>query len=211
MDESFRVRARTARAEIQAGLLRGPALLERLRVIPFVDRDVWIDEVLGIEPPPPDVADLPRGAVPYLPCGVDEIVAMVRDVPVRADHQLVDLGAGLGRVVILAHLLTNARARGIEIQEPLVRAARRCSAALRLDGVAFEHADAADEAVALDASLFFLYAPFNGGMLGRVLGRLGRVAERRPIVVCAVGMELDEPWLVERARSSRALTIFDSR
>ena len=232
MDELLRLRARAARAEIESGELRGAALLDRLLSVPFSDRDAWTDELLGIESPPPDSADLPRGSVPYLPCGVDEILAMVREVPLRADDELVDLGAGLGRVAILAHLLSGARARGIEIQEHLVRSARQRSVELKLvssggsleDGrshvlpcylhgspVSFVLGDAAAADVALDGSVFFLYAPFNGEMLVRVLRRLEDVARRRPIVVCAVGLELrGVAWLSARETPTVALTLYDS-
>lgn len=211
MNASLRLDARAARAEVSSGGLRGAALLERLRSVPFSDRDAWVDELLAIEDASPaDVPDLPRGSVPYLPCGVDEIVAMVEEVPVRADDQLVDLGAGLGRAVLLGHLLSGARAVGVEIQEPLVRSARARCAELALDDISFVHADAAD--IELDGSVFFLYAPFNGEMLARVVRRLEDVARRRPIAVCAVGLELhDLPWLEARAISCVSLAVYDAR
>jgi len=199
-----------ARAEIASGVLRGAALLELLRSIPIVDRDVWVDELLGIEEPPPDIPDLPRGAVPYLPSGVEEILAMVLEAPVRPADELVDLGSGLGRVAILAHLLSGARASGVEIQEPLVRSARARCAELALTAVSFVHGNAAE--VPLDGSIFFLYAPFNGELLARVLRRLEEIARRRPIVLCAVGLEFpDVPWLLPRKTSSVLLTLYDSR
>ena len=191
-------------------LPRGAALLDRLLSLPAVDRDTWVDDLLGIESAPPDTPNLPHGSVPYLPCGVEEILAMVRDVPLRQDDTFVDLGSGLGRVAILAHLLSGARARGIEIQEPLVIDARQRCAALSLPAVTFAHANVAD--VALDGSVFFLYAPFNGAMLTRVLERLEEAARKRSIVVCTVHLELrDAAWLAPRKTSSRALAIYDSR
>jgi SAM-dependent methyltransferase len=210
VDDSLRIRAHTARAELATGALRGAALLALVRAVPYRDRDAWVDELLGLAPPPPDVADLPRGAVPYLPCGVDEIVAMVGELPLGPADELVDLGAGLGRVVVLAHLLSGARARGIEIQAPLVERARQLGAALALAAVSFVHADAAD--AALDGSVFFLYAPFGGDVLARVLRRLEGVARRRPIAIAAVGLELpDAAWLIARSTSSAALTLYESR
>src|SRR6202042_980367 len=110
--DSLRRRAHQARAEVRSGALRGAALEDLLRSIPFRDRDDWIDALLGFEEVPPDAADLPRGSVPYLPCGVDEILAAVRDAPVGPEDELVDLGAGLGRVAMLVHLLSGARTRG---------------------------------------------------------------------------------------------------
>jgi hypothetical protein len=97
----------------------------------------------------------------------------------------------------------------VEIQEPLVQSARARCAELALLPVSFVHADAAD--AELDGSIFFLYAPFNGEMLTRVLRRLEDVARRRPIVVCAVGLEFREvPWLVPRKTSSVSLILYDA-
>ncbi len=200
---------RIARAEIESGTLRGNALFELLLSVPFLDRDGWLDELLGFDEPPPDIANLPRGAVPYLPSRVDEILAMVVEAPIEPDDELVDLGSGLGRVAILAHLLSGARARGVEIQEPLVRRARSRCAALALPLVSFVHANAAD--TELDGSIFFLYSPFNGQMLSAVLRRLEEVARRRPIVVCAVGLEFrGVPWLRPRKSENVSLALYDS-
>lgn len=209
MNDSLRAGARAARARIESGALRGAALLELLLSVPMFDRDAWIDELLGLEEPPPDGPELPRGAVPYLPCGAEEILAMVREAPLEPEDELVDLGSGMGRVAILAHLLSGARARGVEIQEPLVRSARARCAALALAAVSFVHGNAADSD--LDGSIFFLYVPFSGETLARVLRRLEEISHRRPIVVCAVGLELhDVPWLLPRKTSSVALTLHDS-
>lgn len=209
MDESLRLLASQARREIQSGALRGAPLRERLLSVPARERDVWVDELLSLEQPPPDTAELPRGAVPYLPCGVEEILTMVRELPLRASDVLVDLGSGLGKVVLLAHLLTGARALGVEIQAPLVRSARERCTWLKLDAVSFVHANAID--VELDASVFFLYAPCNGQLLQAVLGRLEHVARRRAIAVCAVGLKLNElSWLSPRLVPRGPVAIYDS-
>ena len=168
------------------------------------DRDPWVDDMLGLDDAPPD-GPLPRGSVPYLPCGVEEILAMVREAPLRADDRFVDLGSGLGRVVMLAHLLTGARASGIEIQGPLVARARAASEALGLD-VDFEEGNAEDAALA--GSVFFLYAPFNGPVLARVLARLEALP--RPITIGAVGVELHQGWLRPRATTCVSLVMYES-
>jgi hypothetical protein len=191
---------------VESGVLRGADLVAQLTQVPFRDRDVWIDEVLGIDPPPPDIPDLPRGSVPYLPCGVDEILALVREVPLGPEHTLVDLGSGVGRVAILAHLLCGVRAHGIEIQAPLVHAARTRATALELYAVTFTHGDAADDAVPLAGSVFFLYAPFNGAMLTRVLDRLATLATRP--ILCTVGVEIMPPWSASQ-RTSGGLAIYE--
>ncbi|MGH9888366.1 MAG: hypothetical protein ACREBE_22720 [bacterium] len=209
MNEQLRLQARAARERVRRGELRGESLRELICAVRWGDRNAWVDELLEIDAHVADVPDLPRGSVPYLPCGVDEILAMVSEVPLTPSDRLVDLGAGLGRVAILGHLLSGARALGIEIQPPLVQDARACCAALCLGDVAFLQADAAE--TDLDGSVFFLYAPFNGAMLARVVDRLAAVAGRRRIVVCTVGMELPEVrWLVPRAPSHASLALYDA-
>lgn len=209
MDDALIHKARAAHAELRAGTLFGAALRERLLSVPAAERETFTDMLLGLPEPPPDISDLPPGAVPYLPAGVDEILAMVQQVPLRPDDQFVDLGSGLGRVVILSHLLSGARACGVEVQEPLVRCARSCAAALALAGVRFIHENAAD--AVLDGSVFFFYSPFNGRTLTSVMGRLEDLARRRPLVLCAVGLEFPgERWLRRRDTSSLALTLYDS-
>jgi SAM-dependent methyltransferase len=209
VDESLRLRAHDARARIKSGALRGTPLLELVRAIPRSDRDAWIDHVLGIEDVPADTPDLPRGAVPYLPCGVDQILAMVLALPLGPEDELVDLGAGIGRVVLLAHLLTGARCVGVEIQAPLVARATALCSDLGIRDVSFVLADAADAEI--EGSIFFMYAPFNGDLLARVLARLEAVAKRRTIVVCTVDLELHAvPWLVRRSSSQWPLHIYDS-
>jgi SAM-dependent methyltransferase len=185
-------------------VLSGDALRDALLAMPAGDRDAWVDQLLGVAPPPPDSA-LPPGAVPYLPCGVDEILAMMREVPLGPDDVFVDLGSGLGRVVMLVHLLSGARTVGIEIQPHLVEAARATSRDLGID-VTFERGDVLDASLA--GNVFFLYAPFNGALLARVLEKLRHV--RRPFVVCAVDLVLDVDWLVRRPSSHRALAVYDT-
>ncbi len=165
--------------------------------------------MLGIEELPADSRELPRESVPYLPCGVEEILAMVNGVPLEPDHEFVDLGSGLGRVAILAHLISGATAHGLEIQDHLVRSSNTLSAQLRLTGVTFMKADVTE--TQLEGSVFFLYAPFSGEMLARALRRLEAVARRRKIVICAVGLELHEVgWLKPRSSSSLLLTLYES-
>ena len=184
-------------------------LLRWLATLPPGERDRAIEERLGI------VAD-PRSEVPpgddligYHPSGVESIVRALAEVPVTERDVFVDLGAGLGKVVLLAALLTGAKARGVEIQPALVAHAREAAAGLGLD-VRFDVGDAR-EADLHDGTVFFLYLPFVGGALSAVLDRLREVAERRAIVVCALGVDLDRAhWLARREVDEFWLAVYDS-
>jgi Histone methylation protein DOT1 len=195
-------------AEAARGL-RGDGLLRRLRAVAYDDRDAWVDALLGLPDAAPDEM-LPRGGVPYIPCAVSEILDLVREVPLRPEDVLVDLGAGLGRVLMLAHLLSGARGRGVEIQQHLVDAARACAAARGLGGVTFEQGDAKD--AALEGTVFFLYSPFNGETLQAVLRKLEALAKTQRVTIVSVDLELPgQSWLRERPVENPALALYLSR
>jgi hypothetical protein len=127
VDSQLALDAQNAREGVISGVLQGEAFRMRLMAVPFVDRDAWVDAVFGIAEIPDDMPGLPRDAVPYLPCGVEEVLGMVAAAPIDAQTEFVDLGSGLGRVPMLVRLLTGARTLGIELQPTLVTKARSCA------------------------------------------------------------------------------------
>jgi len=199
------------RALIAKGELRGRALVEWLAACEPFRRDLQCEQLLGISVGPLDRAPLDDWNIAYVPSGVAPIVHAILDTSPRPDDVFVDLGAGLGKAVMLANLLTGVPARGIEIQSALAEHARTRAAELGLSNVRFEVGDAREADIG-DGTIFFLYLPFTGVVLARVLERLREVAQRRAIVVCALGLELRNcDWLVERESSSFWLSIYDSR
>jgi SAM-dependent methyltransferase len=191
-------------------VLRGPGLRAWLSSLPAEAADAAVEARLGIDGPRPASSPPGEGLIGYHPSGVSEILRAIDGVPVVPEDVVVDLGSGLGKVALLAHLLSGARARGVEIQADLVRRARASAARLDLD-VRFtaEDARAADLA---DGTVFFLYAPFDGAALLDVVRRLHRVASAHAISVCALGIDLPrtEIWLVPRPTEAFWLTIYDS-
>lgn len=184
-------------------------LLGWLASLPAPERDAAVEEYLGIRDAP-DSSTPGEHLVGHHASGVAPIVRMLMEVPVAADDVVVDLGAGLGKVVLLTRLLTGATARGIEIQPALVRRAREAATRCRAE-VCFLEGDvrAADLE---DGTVFFLYVPFTGPVLAEVLGRLRAVASRRAIVVCSLALDLEReaPWLDRRSLDSFWLAIYDS-
>jgi SAM-dependent methyltransferase len=202
------MQALALRAEVIAGRLRGEALRQCILRVPPRQREGWVDTLLGLAKAPPD-EPLPRGSVPYLPAGVHEILSALGDLPVRPSDVFVDVGSGLGRVVLLAHLLTGATAHGIEIQGRLVRAARQTATELGLSAVSFQRADASD--ARLEGTVFFLYSPLTGEALRRVLFSLQDLASKQELAIVTVGLELNqERWLTRRERTNVAVSYYDA-
>lgn len=191
--------------------MRGADLLAWLASLSPDGRERAVDDLLGIDVPPASVLEPPgEHLVGYHPSGVDAVVQAFTAIPLTKDDVLVDLGSGLGRVVLLGHLMTGATARGVELQPALVERARAAAARLGVE-VSFTCGDARHVELA-DGSVFFLYAPFTGPVLCEVLARLRAVAERRAIVVCTLALDLhrEAPWLVARPLDAFWLTVYDS-
>jgi hypothetical protein len=176
------------------------------------ERDAWLDLVLGLDAHHEDGPELPRGCVPYLPCPVDALVRMVDEAAVSPDDVFVDIGAGVARAAAFVHLLTGASAIGIEIQPGLVLAARSLLSRLSLPRVVCIEGDAASlPASALIGSVFFLYCPFSGERLAKVLDDLEPTARTRMLRICCVDLPLPHrAWLTRTAAVSGDVTIYRS-
>jgi hypothetical protein len=124
----------------------------------------------------------------------------------------VDVGSGVGRAATLVHLLTGAGAIGLEIQTALVHAARDLARRLPVSRVSTVQGDAAELVGYITiGSVFFLYCPFSGDRLARVLAGLESVARTRTIRVCCVDLPLPPcPWLRPESPPSRDLAIYRS-
>jgi hypothetical protein len=195
VDEAHRRSAEAIRSQVSRG--RATSVRAAIAQVPATERDAWLDAVLGLVALPDDDPGLPPGCVPYLPCPVDALLRVVDHAAIDASDVFVDVGSGLGRAAVLVHLLTGARAIGLEIQPALVRASRALAARLNLPHLTFVEGDAAAlTGVFATGSVFFLYCPFSGARLQRVLAELEPLARRRPIRLCCVDLPLPPvPWL----------------
>jgi hypothetical protein len=199
-----------ARERVRSGGLRGVELLEWLAAHPPAERDSAIEGLLGIARPVAALGEAPgENRMPYMPSAIAPVVRAILDVPVTLDDVFVDLGAGLGKAAMAVHLLTGARARGVELQPGLAGEAMAQASELGLDRVEFVQSDALDADIG-DASVVFLYLPFTGDVLAGVLRRLEAIARRRQLVLCALGLDLRADWIAPRPTDEFWLTIYDT-
>lgn len=127
-----------------------------------------------------------------------------------------DLGSGLGQVVMLVHLLTGVRAKGVEVEPVFCDFARQQAQELGLTQVEFINADAR-RAAYRDGTLFFMFTPFRDRLLQTVLDRLQQEAQQRLIRLCTFGSctphVAEQRWLrpiTPDARHEYKLVIFES-
>lgn len=200
------------RRAIRDGRLRGADLLGWLLEQPSELRDYVVEGLLGVAHGPlvETAPGLPPSCIGHHASSFGQVALALAGVPVVAEDVFVDLGAGSGKVVLLAHLLTGAKACGVELQPKLVSHARAAAAALGCDSVGFELADARDAQID-NGTVFFMYLPFTGPVLDTAMRRLRAIAERREIVVCSLGLELTAwDWLAARPPGSFWLSIYRS-
>ncbi len=200
------------RAQMRGGNYVPSDVLERFSAFIEIDpRDEWAD------PPPYDHLDTlvdgllrvvltPRAQrqpdpemVYYQPTPARIVVDMVHRLSLGPDDVFYDLGSGLGRAPILVALTSEARAKGVEIEPAYVAYAQRRVKDLDIPRVEFITADARDVRYA-DATVFFLYTPFKGKILQRVLELLRHEARQRRVRVCTYGpgtLEvMEQGWVV---------------
>lgn len=204
--------AERVRGSLERGLHEPESFRAALLSVPPAVRDAWLDLVLGLGELHEDEPALPRGCVPYLPCSVDALLRTIEQAAVGPSDVFVDLGSGVGRAATLVHLLTGASAIGVEIQPGLVLAARSLSARLSLPRVRCIQGDAADLAgPMLIGSVFFLYCPFGGERLAKVLDGLESVARTRMLRICCVDLPLPHrEWLAREPMLSGDVTVYRS-
>jgi SAM-dependent methyltransferase len=212
MEERHRESAERVRALIERGLHDPAGFRAALLDVPAVQRDAWLDLVLGLGELPDDSPELPRGCVPYLPCPVDDLLQIVEHAPVHGSDLFVDVGSGVGRAAALVHLLTGASAFGLEIQPGLARSAQTLSTRLLASRLRTVAGDAAELIGTLAAgTVFLLYCPFGGERLARTLAALEATARKRTIRVCCVDLPLPPcSWLTLEASPRAGLQIYRS-
>jgi SAM-dependent methyltransferase len=122
-------------------------------------------------PIPAPTLERERDMVGYHPTPIRILLDLYKQADFQSDDVFYDIGAGLGHVALLVHLLTGIQARGVEIEPAYYHYACRLVDKLRLSSVDFLNADARDVGYA-DGSVFFLYTPFQDTLLHEVLQKI---------------------------------------
>lgn len=212
MRESFRTSARQLWSHLVTHHATPRTVRAALHEVPFEERDAWVDLLWDVGAIPDDDRSLPRGCVPYLPCPVASVLSAVDDARVTSADVFVDIGSGAGKTAFLVRALTGACSIGLEIQPALVQAAAARTAESKLDRLRFIETDAVDWIQPGSVgTVFFLYCPFSGQRLERVLDALECIARTRRIRVCSVDLApFERSWLEPVPTTSADLHVYQS-
>jgi|GEM_PF-2292953 len=160
------------REQIAQGRLRGAALGRRFDEVPRFERDHFVEEALGIAYPPLEQPALVTSEhMTYAPSGYDEIAHALAVTELGPGDRFLDLGSGLGKVVMLAALLTGCESWGVECDARLCELGQAAAVGVGLGHVQLQQGDA-QEASSAEADVVFMYLPFAGETLTRVMARL---------------------------------------
>jgi len=179
----------------------------------------YLDELVGgvlqLEEPDDGHVHSEPEMVFYQPTPARHIFSLIRQTALTATDVLVDLGSGLGHVPLLVSICTCACSIGVELEAAYVERARQCAHKLNLDRVSFIQQDARAADLS-SGTVFYLYTPFTGSILGRMLELLRREATTRRIRICTYGpctsVVAEEPWLeATAAPETDRIAIFCSR
>jgi hypothetical protein len=215
------------RCEIQRGV-RPDRLLQWVHSLPEIEEGVgpasglgydYLDElisgVLQFEEPNDGQEHRESEVVFYQPTPARHIFSLIGLTALTATDVLVDLGSGLGHVPLLVSICTRACSIGIELKATYVERAQQCAQKLKLNRVRFIQQDARAADLS-SGTVFYLYTPFTGSILSRVLNLLRREAATRRIRICTYGpctsVIAEEPWLeATAAPKTHRIAIFCSR
>ncbi len=179
--------------------------------------DVLVDGVLGLTPAASPGKAMPPEMNRYEPTPARAVLDLVDQVTWDSHDVFYDLGSGLGRVVILVHLLTGLSAKGVELDSALCDQARQAAQSLNLSRIEFIQRDVREVAYS-QGTVFFLFTPFKGSLLRAVLDTLRQEGQRRRITLSTYGpctFEVArEPWLhglTEAALHNYRIALFQSQ
>ena len=148
--------------------------------------DILLEQVFFPTPPPAESRPRLPGMIRYEATPARVILELIDHLQFTPQDVFVDLGSGLGLVVMLVNLLTGTAARGVEFDPVYCEYAQARAAELHLPNVTFTNADA--RATDLnDGTIFYLFTPFVSEVFDGVLERLRYVSLRHPIYVCSYG------------------------
>jgi hypothetical protein len=160
--------------------------------------DMFINGLLFLKTSPEQTKDLEPEMVFYQKTPARIIFELHEKCNFTQDDVFYDLGSGLGQIVMLVNLLSGVTTKGIEFEPAFCHYSRDCAAELNLFNLTFLNADAR-HATYSDGTVFFMYTPFNGGILQAVLEVLRKESLLRKIKIitygpCALEVAL-QSWL----------------
>jgi len=124
------------------------------------------------------------GCHDYFPTAVDELGAVLAWLEPGPDDVFLDIGAGMGRAMIIAATFPFRRIQGLEISPELCDLARAnfalCASTLSCEDLRVLEGDAAALPIPDDVTVIYLYNPFHGDRLRRLFENIAASLRAAP-------------------------------
>jgi SAM-dependent methyltransferase len=159
---------------------------ERADFPEYDELDVLVTRLIGGSEMPVPTIGLTAEMVEFYKTPVRVILELVERASFGPEPVFFDLGSGLGQTVMLVNILAGVMAKGIEIEPAYCEYARACAAAHGLSDVEFIEGDVRNSDLST-GTVFFLFTPFMGSLLAKVMERLRALASTRVIQVISYG------------------------
>ena len=148
--------------------------------------DAFVNGLLSDRPLPVETMALMPDMVSFHKTPVRVVIKLIRLAEMDSDDLFVDIGSGLGQVVLLVNLIGGVRGTGIEYETAYCAYAGEIASRLRLTDTVFVNADARNGDYS-KGTVFFLYTPFEGRLLQDVLRLLQKESLTRVIRIFTYG------------------------
>jgi Histone methylation protein DOT1 len=154
--------------------------------IGYDELDIFLNGLLTYQKIPTELKVREPGMVYYQKTPARIILELIKRAEFNPRDVFIDLGAGLGQVVMLVNLITAVRSIGVEFEPAFCAYARARAEELNLKDVEFICGDArfADFS---GGTVFFMYTPFEGKILQETLQNLIGEAEKNKIRIFTYG------------------------
>jgi len=178
-------------------------------------RDELVSGILRFEQPAVECVQLESEMVAYQPTPARHIFDLIGRAALTERDLLIDLGSGLGHVILMASICSGANCTGIELEPSYVDCARKSAQSLNLNNARFIEGDARAADLS-GGTIFYLYTPFSGAILRDVVNSLRQQAVSRAIRIGTFGpctrVVAEQPWLSPIGpRETDSVAIFRSR
>ncbi len=162
--------------------------------------DLFLNGILTDQILPGETNGREPGMVYYQKAPARIILALIEKAAFKPQDVFFDLGSGLGQAIILVNLLSSVISKGVEFEPAFYSYAKTSACTLHLNDVEFIHSDAR-YANYSSGTVFFMYTPFEGIILLKVLQNLRDEAKKRRIKIFTYGPCSQEvakqDWLIK--------------
>jgi SAM-dependent methyltransferase len=145
------------------------------------------------------------GVAPSVFCKLMQRWRRTRPAAEISQTTFIDIGAGMGRALLLAAQTPFRQVIGVELNPALVRVARRNVAAWRKAGrekapLRVVEVDAAEFVFPTGPAVVFMFNPFGAVVMRRLLKNLARVFAERPGALDLLYVNDEQAWVLEQQK-----------